>query len=90
MKPEQLAELRTALLTELYRVQPLGRPVDTLHKLVRRKVACAPADVAAQIAFLQGRNFVRFERADHLSPGLAPFWFITSDGMAHCEENHLV
>lgn len=28
MKSEHLADLRTALLYELYRVQPLGRPVN--------------------------------------------------------------
>ena len=90
MKPEQLRDLRVAILRELYRVQPLGRRVVMLHKLVQQEVACQADDVAAQLAFLQGKAFVREIKADDIAPGLDPFWFITAAGMAHCEEKHFV
>jgi len=90
MKAEMLRDLRVAILRELYRVQPLGRPAKTIHKLVLQEVECADTDVAAQLAFLEGKTFVHQMNADEISPGLPPFWFITSAGMAHCEEKHLV
>jgi len=90
MKAETLRDLRVAILRELYRVQPLGRPARTLHKLVQQEAACDEADVTAQLAFLEGKTFVHQMNADEISPGLPPFWFITSAGMAHCEEKHLV
>jgi hypothetical protein len=88
--PQLRAELRPALLCELYRVQPLGRPATTLHRLVQRQIHCTPADVTAQLAFLQGKKLVYHMNADDLVPGAPPFWFITSDGITHCEQNHLV
>lgn len=90
MRPETLRDLRIALLRELYRVQPLGRPAKTLHRLVQQDVDCAESDVAAQLAFLEGKSFLHHMNADEISPGLPPFWFITSAGMAHSEEKHLV
>lgn len=90
MKPDQLRDLRVALLRELYRVQPLGRRATVLHQLVRQEVACEEADVAAQLAFLEGNHFVCQVKADDLAPGLAPFWFITTAGMVECEGKHLV
>jgi hypothetical protein len=90
MKAEQLRDLRFALLRELYRVQPLGRRAAVLHQLVEQEVDCQESDVAAQLAFLQGNNFICQVKADDLSPGLPPFWFITTAGMVHCEEKHLV
>ena len=90
MKPEDLRDLRVAILRELYRIQPLGRRVVMLHRLVQQEVACRDTDVAAQLAFLQGNNFICAVKADSLSPGLPPFWFITTAGMVECEEKHLV
>jgi hypothetical protein len=90
MKPEQLRDLRVAILRELYRVQPLGRRAVMLHKLVQQEVACDESDIAAQLAFLHGKAFVREIKADDIAPGLEPFWFITAAGMAHCEEKHFV
>ena len=90
MKPEQLRDLRVAILRELYRVQPLGRRVVMLHKLVQQEVNCDETDIAAQLTFLLGKSFVREIKADDIAPGLEPFWFITAAGMAHCEEKHLV
>ena len=90
MKPEHLRDLRIAILLELYRVQPLGRRAVILHRLVQQEVPCQETDVAAQLVFLQDKEFVREIKADEISPGLDPYWFITSDGMAHCEKKHLV
>jgi hypothetical protein len=90
MKAEQLRDLRVALLRELYRIKPLGRRAVVLHKLVQPDVVCDVTDVAAQLEFLQGKEFVYFLSADEISPGLEPYWFITTAGMAHCEGKHLV
>ena len=90
MKPEHLRDLRIAILLELYRVQPLGRRAVVLHRLVKQEVPCQLSDVAAQLVFLQDKEFIREIKADEISPGLDPYWFITSDGMAHCEKKHLV
>jgi hypothetical protein len=90
MKADQLRDLRVALLRELYRVQPLGRRAPVLHQLVRQEVACHETDVAAQLAFLEGNHFICQVKADDISAGLDPFWFITTAGMVHCEEKHFV
>ena len=90
MKAEHLRDLRIAILLELYRVQPLGRRAVVLHKLVQPEVACDVTDVGAQLLFLQGKKFVYDIKADEIAPGLDPYWFITADGMTHCEKKHLV
>lgn len=90
MKPEQLRDLRVALLQNLYRIKPLGRRAAVLHQLVRQEVDCEESDVVAQLAFLEGNHFICQVKADDLAPGLAPFWFITTAGMVYCEEKHLV
>jgi hypothetical protein len=90
MKADQLRDLRVALLRELYRVQPLGRRAPVLHQLVRQEVTCQESDVAAQLAFLEGNHFICQVKADEISAGLDPFWFITTAGMVHCEEKHFV
>lgn len=90
MTAEALRDLRIAILRELYRVQPLGRRVVTLQRILNGEVVCTEAGVAAQLAFLQGKGWVREINADDIAPGLDPFWFITSDGMTRCEEKHLV
>ena len=84
MKPEQLRDLRVALLQNLYRIKPLGRRAAVLHQLVRQEVDCEESDV------LEGNHFICQVKADDLAPGLAPFWFITTAGMVYCEEKHLV
>lgn len=90
MKAEQLRDLRVALLRELYRIKPLGRRAVVLHKLVQQEVVCDVTDVSAQLEFLLGKQLVYFLSADEISPGLEPYWFITSGGMARCEEKHWV
>jgi len=90
MKPEELRDLRVAIMRYLYRAKPLGRRTAVVHQIVRQEVDCEVSDVAAQLAFLQGNNFICEVKADSLSPGLPPFWFITTAGMIYCEENHLV
>jgi hypothetical protein len=90
MKPEELRDLRVAILQYLYRAKPLGRRAAVIHQIVRQEVDCELSDVAAQLAFLQGNNFICEVKADSLSPGLPPFWFITTAGMVECEEKHLV
>jgi hypothetical protein len=90
MKAEQLRDLRVAILQYLYRCKPLGRRAATIHQLVRQEVDCEESDVAAQLAFLEGNHFICQVKADSLSPGLPPFWFITTAGMVECEEKHLV
>jgi len=90
MNAEQLRDLRIAILRYLYRAQPLGRRAAVIHQLVRQEVDCELSDVAAQLAFLQGNSFVCPVKADSLSPGLPPFWFITTAGMVECEEKHFV
>jgi len=90
MKPEELRDLRVALLRELYRLQPLGRRAVVLHKLVEQEVDCTVADVNAQLAFLRGKHFLCEVKADDISPVLDPFWFITTEGMVHCEAKRLV
>ena len=89
MKPEQLRDLRVALLRELYRAKPLGRRAAVLHQLVSQEVDCEEADVVAQLAFLEGNHFICQVKSNILSPGLPPFWFITTAGMVHCEENRI-
>ncbi len=90
MKPEQLRDLRIAILRDLYRMKPLGRRAAVIYSLVRQEVDCDEADVAAQLAFLEGSNFICHVNADELAPGLPPLWFITTAGMVHCEGKHLV
>ena len=90
MKAEELRDLRIALLRELYRVNPLGRRAVVLHKLVEPEVTCTVADVAAQLAFLRGMHFLCEVQANSISPGLEPFWFITTEGMVHCEAQRWV
>jgi hypothetical protein len=89
MKPEQLRDLRAALLKNLYDHKPLGRRAAVLHQLVRQEVACELADVDAALAFLEGNHFICQVKSDILAPGLPPFWFITTAGMVYCEEKGL-
>lgn len=90
MTPEDLRDLRVAILRYLYHAKPLGRRTAVIHQIVRQEVECEVSDVAAQLAFLQGNNFICEVKADSLSPGLPPFWFITTAGMIECEGKHLV
>ncbi|HVM62862.1 MAG TPA: hypothetical protein VMV72_18520 [Verrucomicrobiae bacterium] len=90
MSPENLRDLRVALLQNLYRHKPLGRRAAVLYQMVRQEVACDENDVAAQLAFLEGNHFICQVKSDQLAPGLPPFWFITTAGMVYCEENNLV
>ena len=90
MKPEELRDLRVALLRELYRLNPLGRRAVVLHMLVQPEVECTVAEVTAQLSFLRGKHFLCEVKADDISPGLDPFWFITTEGMVHCEAKRLV
>jgi len=53
-------------------------------------VDCVIADVTAQLEFLRGENRVERLPDDELSPGLEPFWKITSAGMKFCEARHIV
>ena len=83
-------DLRIALLRELYRVQPRGRTARTLHQIVREEVDCVTADVVAQLEFLRGEGHAERLPVDELSPGLDPFWRITSAGMKFCEGKQIV
>jgi len=87
---EILRDLRIALLRELYRVQPRGRTAKSLQQIVHAEVDCVIADVTAQLEFLRGENRVERLPDDELSPGLEPFWKITSAGMKFCEARHIV
>ena len=90
MKPEQLRDLRVALLAYLYRIKPLGRRAAALHQIVRPEIHCEEADVDAALAFLEGTHFICQVKSDVLAPGLPPLWFITTAGMVYCEEKNLV
>jgi hypothetical protein len=90
MKPEELRDLRVALLRELYRLNPLGRRAVVLHKLVEPEVECTVYDVNAQLSFLRGSHFLCEVKAGDISAGLDPYWFITTEGMVHCEREKLV
>jgi hypothetical protein len=87
---DELRELRVAILVHLYRVQPCGRRAPILYRLIQPQLQCTLEDIQAQLGFLQGNEFVLERSADILAPGLDPYYFITSDGMALCEEKKLV
>jgi len=84
----QLRDLRVAILVNLYRRAPRGRPAEELCRLINQEVPCGIAEVERQLAFLG--EMVRSVPVTDLAPGLPPFWMITPQGMAKCEQEHLV
>jgi hypothetical protein len=90
LSAEQLRDIRVILLREMYRVQPRGRTARSLHNYIQAEVACAIDDVEAQIHFLVGETLLWKFPADKLSPGIDPFFAITSAGMKFAEEQRLI
>jgi hypothetical protein len=90
MTPDQLRDVRHGILIELYRTSPLGRTGARLAALLRTEVTCTSEDVDRALCYLQGRGLVEPRNPETLSAGMEPFWFITAQGIDHCEREKIV